>query len=355
MLITGLRRRWKIGAVICLLVGGGTALFFGLAWGLAFGMTLGVSLPLFLEYLDQTIKRADDVRHSLGMTLLGTLPRLPAVSKHDGRPERRLITSFPAEEPGVGCYRALCSRLESYRDGEKGTLMMVTSCIPGEGKSTVSANLAVTLAESGRRVLLVGCDLRRPTLGELFGETHQPGLSDLLSGGDSTGLRKLTSPAIDFMPAGEIPLNPAELLDSERMRQYLASVRTDYDYVVLDAPPVLAVTDTQLLAPLCDLRVMVLEPCRIPLPMAKKLIETLRSVGARIDGVILNDRSGRAARYYGAPGEYGRERGDHGKSAGKSQIQPRERLGKKRSPCPRFCPMPLRMGSRLATNPLTSP
>jgi tyrosine-protein kinase Etk/Wzc len=154
-------------------------------------------------------------------------------------------------------------------------------------------------------VLLLGCDLRRPSLYEMFSQKNVPGLVDLLVDKDQSALRHLTSPQLDFMPAGTIPPNPAEILESKRMTKLLKKVRERYDYVVIDAPPVLPVTDTQILAPKVDINLVVIQPCRVPEKAAMQMVESLKSVDAKIAGVILNDKSGRGFKYYGSYGYYG--------------------------------------------------
>ena len=122
---------------------------------------------------------------------------------------------------------------------------------------------------------------------------------------DQSALRHLTNPKLDFLPAGTVPPNPAEILESKRMGQLLDKVRERYDYVVIDAPPVLPVTDAQILAPKVDINLIVIEPCRVPEKAAMQMVESLKSVDAKIAGVILNDKSGRGFKYYGNYGYYG--------------------------------------------------
>ena len=262
-------------------------------------------MALLLEALDRTVKSSTDVRKQYGLEIFGSLPRFAGSVGTAGHPERQLLNGLPPDNPAAQALSALRSHVVANLVTTVRPVIMVTSCIPGEGKSTVSANLAVSLGQTGGRVLLIGCDLRRPTLGGMFGQNELPGLTELLEHGDQAALRKLSTPPVHLIPGGSIPPYPADLLGSKAMRDFLEYAREKYDYVVIDAPPMLPVTDTQLLAPLCDLRLAVVESCRTKHDMLRQLLESLRSVGQRIDGVVMNDKSGRAARYYETAGAGG--------------------------------------------------
>jgi len=255
--------------------------------------------------MDQTIKTAEDVKEKLGLNVFGIIPRIPFADEDAKMPRKRLVTTLHAHSPVVESFRALRTNLNYLIAKEKHKIIMVTSSMPGEGKSTISGNLAVVLSQTGAKVLLIGCDLRRPQLFDMFGVKNEPGLVNLLMDNDQGAIRHLSEPRLDFLPAGSIPPNPAEILDSARMASLLDKVRAHYDYVVLDAPPVLPVTDAQVLAPRVDINLVVLEPCRVPEKAALQMIESMRAVNAKIAGVILNDKSGRGFKYYGSYGYYG--------------------------------------------------
>ena len=266
---------------------------------------LGVGLAFLLDYMDQTIKTAEDVKEKLGLNVFGIIPRIPFADEDAKMPRKRLVTTLSPKSPVVESFRALRTNLNFITAKEKHKIIMVTSSLPNEGKSTVSGNLAVVLSQTGAKVLLIGCDLRRPQLFEMFGTKNEPGLVNLLMDENQNALRHITCLGLDFLPAGTIPPNPAEILDSARMAKLLDKVRERYDYVVLDAPPVLPVTDAQILAPKVDINLVVLEPCRVPEKAALQMVEALRSVDAKIAGVIMNDKSGRGFKYYGNYGYYG--------------------------------------------------
>lgn len=295
-----------------------------LALGLVLGLMLGIGLVFLLDYMDQTIKTAEDVKTKLGLNVLGLIPRIPFADEDSEMPRKRLVTTLAPKSPVVEAFRALRTNLNYITAKEKHKIIMVTSSLPSEGKSTVAGNLAVVLAQSGAKVLLVGCDLRRPQLFDMFGVRNEPGLVNLLMDADQKAMRHFSNPRLDFLPAGTIPPNPAEILDSRRMAKLLASFRESYDYVVLDAPPVLPVTDAQILAPKADINLVVIEPCRVPEKAALHMVESLRAVDARISGAILNDKSGRGFKYYGNYGYYGNKyyRGYYGEDDAGEQDGP---------------------------------
>lgn len=287
-----------------------------IALGLILGLMLGVGLTFLLDYMDQTIKTSEDVRQKLGLNVFGIIPRIPFADEDAKLPAKRLVTTLAPKAPVVEAFRALRTNLNYTISKQKNKIIMVTSSLPHEGKSTVAGNLAVVMSQTGAKVLLVGCDLRRPSLYGMFKIKNEPGLVDLLVKEDQGALRQLDKPKLDVMTAGTIPPNPAEILDSERFKKFLAQARERYDYVVIDAPPVLPVTDSQVLAPLVDLALVVLEPCRVPEKAAVMMVDTLKGVDAKIAGVVLNDKSGRGFKYYGNYGYYGNKyyRGYYGES-----------------------------------------
>jgi tyrosine-protein kinase Etk/Wzc len=287
-----------------------------LALGVILGLMLGVGLAFLLDYMDQTIKTSDDVKEKLGLNVFGIIPRIPFADEDAKLPGKRLVTTLAPKSPVVESFRALRTNLNFITAKQKNKVIMVTSSLPSEGKSTVSGNLAVVLSQTGAKVLLVGCDLRRPSLYEMFGQKNVPGLVDLLVDQNQNSLRKIVSPRLDFLSAGTVPPNPAEMLDSARFRKFIDMARERYDYVVLDAPPVLPVTDAQIIAPLVDINLVVLEPCRVPETAAQQMVESLRAVDAKIAGVILNDKSGRGFKYYGNYSYYGNKyyRGYYGET-----------------------------------------
>ena len=273
--------------------------------GMVLGLLAGAGLTFLLDYLDDTVKDAEDVKHRLGLPVLGIIPQIPVAAGRAVQPEEMLITNLEAKSPAVEAFRALRTGIHYATAREKRNILLVTSSLPNEGKTTISANLALVLAQTGSRVLLVGCDLRRPGLYDMFHTPKTPGLSDLLTGSTKDCCHRIPGTTLELISAGTVPPNPAELLGSERMQKFLDYVRGRYDYVVLDAPPVLPVTDAQVLASMVDDVIVILEPCRIPRKAAQRMVETLHAVEAKIIGVALNDKLGTGFKYYGNYGYYG--------------------------------------------------
>jgi len=272
-----------------------------LALGLILGLMLGVGLTFLLDYLDRTIKDEDDVREKLGLPVIGTIPR---IKEAEGNEDRQLVTQLEPMSPPSEAFLALRTNLLYKITNQKHKTVMLTSCLPDEGKSTVAVNLAATLAQTGARTLLVGCDLRRPSLYRALGETEVPGLTDLLMNNDENAIRKIEHLTLDFIPGGTEPPNPTQVLNSQKMMSFLEGINQRYEYVVLDAPPLLPVADALILASKVDLNVMVIESCRIPEKIAQRALSALHNHGATLAGVVLNDKSGKGAKYYGAYSYY---------------------------------------------------
>jgi len=273
--------------------------------GLIVGAMLGVGLAFFRDYLDDTIKDDDSAKRLLGLAILSTIPyidsrknTLPDPVKN--KEQRVLISHLDPRSPAAEAFRSLRTSIHFASGKEKSQVVLVTSTFPGEGKTTVSANLAITLAQTGKKVLLIGCDLRKPTLHTMFDVPLAPGLTEYLIG--DSGIEGVTHRTghfkLDFINAGTTPPNPAELLGSEEMRYLIATERQHYDTILLDAPPVLAVTDAPVLAEMVDQVLTVVEVGGVKVKAAQRSIEILRSVDAPIVGLILNDKSGRGGDYY---------------------------------------------------------
>ena len=271
--------------------------------GLVVGCMLGVGIAFFREYLDDTIKDVDSAKRLFGVPVLATIPFIGRDKKKgeatEGESPRVLITHLEPKSPPAEAFRALRTAIH-FSAKDKKQVLMVTSTFPGEGKTTTSANLAETIAQTGSRVLLIGCDLRRPTLHTIFNTPKTPGLTELLVG-DAT-LEQITLQtginSLDFISAGTTPPNPAELLGSERMAELIEELRSGYDTIILDAPPMLAVTDASLLTAVSDLIILVLEAGGVRIKAAQHMAELLRSAQSPVAGIAFNDKSGKGAEYY---------------------------------------------------------
>jgi tyrosine-protein kinase Etk/Wzc len=275
-----------------------------LALGLILGLMLGVGLTFLLDYLDRTIKDEEDVREKLSLPVIGNIPRIMAAEENE---EQQLVTQLEPMSIAAEAFLALRTNLLYTITHQKHRTVLLTSCMPDEGKSTVAVNLAAALAQTGARTLLVGCDLRRPSLYKALGQAEIPGLTDLIVNGDQTAVRRIEHLNLDFIPAGTEPPNPTQLLNSEKMHKFMEVVNHKYDYVVLDAPPLLPVADALILASRVDLNVLVIESCRVSEKLVKRVLRSLQNHGACIAGVVLNDKSGKGAKYYGGSYYYSKD------------------------------------------------
>lgn len=276
--------------------------------GLLVGAMLGVGLAFFQEYLDDTIKDADEAKRAVQLPLLATIPHISGRGGGESlEAAGALITQREPKSSVAEAFRSLRTSLHFSAINREKKIVLLTSSFPGEGKSTICANLAHTLAQTGARVLVVDCDLRRSSLHEKFGHSKVPGLTELLTGdADFASVRHDTGiPGLDLVSAGTTPPNPAELLGSPEMRRFLESQRESYDQIIIDAPPVLAVTDAPVLTAMADRVLVVMEAGRVPLKAAQRMRETLATVQAPVAGLVVNDKSGKGESYGYYGGRYG--------------------------------------------------
>jgi polysaccharide biosynthesis transport protein len=258
-----------------------------LGLALLLGLLLGVALAVLFEHLDNTIKTPDDAKR-LGLGFLGLVPTQPDPQRDPlpaGAP-----TGLTPEAGLAEAYRVLRTNLLSSVRADRPRVVLVTSASPGEGKTTTAANMAVALALTGSKVALVDADLRQSRLHAPFHARRQPGLSDLIAGRvkASDALQATRYANLQLLAAGSRAANPAELLGSTRMREVLDALRTLYQWVVVDTPPVLAMADTPVLCPLADAVVLVVASEESQWPIVRRAVEQITSVGGRLAGTVLN-------------------------------------------------------------------
>lgn len=213
---------------------------------------------------------------------------------------RKLITKLSPKSPISEQFRTIRTNINFSVVDEEVRTLMVTSSSPGEGKSTTAANLAVVYAQQGKRTLLVDADMRKPTVHYTFGLTNSFGLTNVLTKQMELGEAVNTSDVdhLHVLTCGPIPPNPAELLGSRAMEQFFELVKEEYDLVIFDTPPVLAVTDAQVLANKCDGAVLVVSSGRTEIDAANKSKDLLTAAQARILGVVLNNKKSKETNYY---------------------------------------------------------
>ncbi len=266
--------------------------------GLAIGLILGVGMAFLYEYLDNTIKSTDEAERLLGAPVLGhiTLEKL-----EKGERRRLTIVDHPGSA-GAEAYRVLRNSLDFINFEHDIKTLLITSAAPGEGKSTVAANLAAGLAQAGAKVVLVSCDFRKPTMDQFFGVSNSIGLSDVLTGSNTlkAALQRPGDEQLLILSSGKMPPNPSELLSSWKMEDLFKNLEDWADWVIVDSPPLLAVADAAAVARWADGVLMVTKGGSSTREAARKGREMLERVGARILGVVVwGLEEGGAGRGYG--------------------------------------------------------
>jgi non-specific protein-tyrosine kinase len=272
------------------------------------GTALCAGLAFLLEYLDDVARTPELVERAAGLHTLGalTLLRAGAGRTRWGRRSRastpaRVLVAHEAHSPHAEAFRILRTNVEFAQVDRPCRTLVVTSANPCEGKSTVAVNLAVAMAQAGKRVLLVDADLRRPAVHQTLGLGNEAGLTNLLvQGGEPIDLVQATSlPGfLLVLTSGPIPPNPAELLGSARMAELLVRLADMVDHVILDTPPVLAVADPVVLAGRTDGAILVVDANHTSTHALKRAREALDRAGTNILGVALNKLSGQSSGYY---------------------------------------------------------
>ncbi len=293
-----------------------------LAFALALGLSTGVGLAFLLEGIDNTIRTPEQAHAISGLPSLGIIP-MGSRAALDSRLRRNqlaiasskeaveLITQVRPQSQMAESYRALRTSLLLTSVGAPPKVILVTSALPQEGKTTTSINIAIVLAQKGSRVLLIDADLRRPSIHKTLGMGPGPGLSNVLTGNIELReaiLETTVWPQLFVLPAGTPPPNPAELLASAAMKDILACLQEQYDHIVIDTPPTLSVTDAVVVSAQAEAVVLVVRSGQTTKQALRRAKELLSNVNARISGVLLNAvdlRSPDYYYYYEYQGKYG--------------------------------------------------
>ena len=267
-----------------------------IALGAVLGLLLGLGAALVRETLDKTVKDQDDVKAVTDVPILGAIMRDPDAVK------RPLIVEVDPRAPRAEAFRSLRTNLQFIDAANHPRTLVITSSLAGEGKSTMSANLALTMAQGGSRVCLVEADLRRPKVLDYLGLEGAVGLTDALIG--RSDVFDLVQPYggtnLWVLGAGPIPPNPSELLGSTAMRSTLNHLASRFDYVVIDSPPVLPVTDAVVLSSLVDGAILVVGSGTVQRDQLAHSLESLESVAGRVLGLVLNRVPPKAGSGYGS-------------------------------------------------------
>src|SRR5579862_8397941 len=265
------------------------------------GLASGVGLAFLLEGLDNTVRTTEQAQLISGVPSLGMIPLGSKGAREGPNPKRlviatskeavELVTQVRPQSQMAESYRALRTSLLLSNLGAPPKVIMVTSALPQEGKTTTSINCAVVLAQKGTRDLLIDADMRRPSIHKTLGMGPHSGLSNVLTG--STTLEKAITrsailPNLAVLPAGTPPPNPAELLASSNMKDMLMHLREEYDHIVIDTPPSLSVTDSVVLSPRADAVVLVIRSGQTTKQALRRSRDILMQVNAKVVGVLLN-------------------------------------------------------------------
>jgi succinoglycan biosynthesis transport protein ExoP len=272
------------------------------------GLALGLGLTVFFEHLDNTLKTPEDVKEHLGLPFLGMVPDVGARPTASGTPRASPLILKNPQSAVAESYRVLRTNLIFSSAETTGRALVVSSANPGEGKTTTVANLAASLALNGAKVLAVDADLRRPTMHQHFGIPKTPGLTDLIVGKcqASQAIQATRFKGLQVLPCGYVPPNPAELLGSPSMKHVVEALKSHYDWVLIDTPPILAMADTPVLCPLVEGVILVVGAEVSGRPTLQRAIDQIVNVGGKIVGVVLNKVNlERNSYYYGQYyGEY---------------------------------------------------
>ena len=268
---------------------------FLVAGGFA-GILVAIATAFLLDLIDRSVKTIKEAKDLFGYTLLGVIPALGKSGKtsvHVGNLDRtvpRIFARDLPQSPSNEAYQMLQANLKFLSSDKEIKAIVVTSSVPKEGKSEVSANLAATMAQVGRRVLLIDADMRHPSQHHIWELTNAVGLSNILVGeAEFTTAVQEVMPRLDVLSSGVIPPNPVALLDSKRMASLIETFSKNYDFVIVDTPPLLGIADAPILGKMADGILLVVRPRVVDSPNAKAAKEFLTRTGQNVLGLVAND------------------------------------------------------------------
>jgi succinoglycan biosynthesis transport protein ExoP len=279
--------------------------------GSIFGLLIGLALTYIREKVDNRFLAPEDIHAQLGVPVIGHVADMPHSirnAKHTGSSiDSTVVAHHWPQSQHAECFRAVRVALYFNTQASGHRVIQVTSPSPSDGKSTLASNLAVSIANSNKSVLLVDADLRRPRVHKIFGLDSEQGLVQVLRGQAELAdvLQGSGIDGLDCLVCGRRPSDPAELLTSASFERFLDVVRDKYDYVILDTPPLLAVTDPSVVAARVDAVFLMIRLKKNARDSATRAAEILGSVGATLAGVVVNGAGAKKTHGYGKYGRYG--------------------------------------------------
>jgi len=271
--------------------------------GVLLGLFGGVGLAFFVEYLDNTVKSVEEAEERFGLPVLSVISQM---DPKEGRIEE-VVKTLPLSAVSES-YKSLRASLMLTSRDTPPKRVLLTSMSPADGKTTTTVNLATALANSGKRVILIDADLRKPSIGKLLKLYSEVGLSTYLSGNtDKEIITQTDVENLSVILAGPVPPLPSELLSSERLTELLDRLSEEYDMVVIDSPPVMPVSDSLILSQLVDTTVVVVRAGKTSYDMLDHGLKSMQHVGANVKGLVINGVSAKNGGYgyYGYGGYYG--------------------------------------------------
>lgn len=281
------------------------------AVGFFIGLLLALAACLTKELLDWTIKIPEEVPDRLGKNVIGTIPEAKADEKSQENAlknkqgvVKRTPRFFTLEKDNhaiAEAFKILRANLEFMLPGKnKSKIVMFTSALPGEGKSTIIANLASSMCESGKKVIILDCDLRKPFMHKFFAVDNTKGLVSIIVGAtpfQDTIHRNAHDKGLDLISSGPIPPNPTELLMTDGFKQLLEDLSKTYDYIFIDAPPTLNMADTTILGHLADATIFVITAGKTRIEIIKRCLRQLSQTNIEVSGILLNRFNIEAIKY----------------------------------------------------------
>jgi capsular exopolysaccharide synthesis family protein len=274
----------------------------------------GVGLALFLEYMDDTLHTIDEVQRFLRLPTLAAIPSVGSVARRRLRPAAgalqtqngnnpELLLSADLRSPLAEAYRQLRTSVLLSTAGRAPKSLLVTSSLPGEGKTTTAVNTAISLAQTGARVVIIDADMRRPRLHSIFKIGNNQGLSTILSRemAEAEIISTITqheASGLNLLTSGPIPPNPAELIGSEQMKRLITKLESTFTHIVVDSPPIGSFTDGVLISSMVDGVLLVVHGGRSSRQVVRRARQLLLDVGAKIFGVVLNNVNQHSQDYY---------------------------------------------------------